>query len=34
LVRPIPPEAAGPGPHDAVRTADLRAALEALLPPR
>ena len=35
LVRPIPQEAAGLGPHDdAVRTADLRAALEALLPPR
>jgi len=34
LVRPIPLEAAGLGPHDAVRTADLRAALEALLPPR
>jgi hypothetical protein len=34
LVRPIPQEAAGRGPHDAVRTADLRAALEALLPLR
>jgi hypothetical protein len=34
LVRPIPQETAGVGPHDAMRTADLRAALEALLPPR
>jgi hypothetical protein len=33
LVRPIPQDAAGPGPHDKAHTADLRAALEALVHP-
>ena len=33
LVRPIPDDLAGPGPHDKARTADLRAALHVLLKP-
>jgi hypothetical protein len=33
LVRPIPDDLAGPGPHDKTCTADLRAALHALLKP-
>ncbi len=33
LVRPIPDNSAGPGPHDKALTADLREALQALLKP-
>ena len=33
LVRPVPDYAAGPGPHDQALTADLRAALQALVKP-
>lgn len=33
LVRPIPDDAAGPGPHDQALTVDLRAQLQALLKP-
>lgn len=31
LVRPIPDDVTGPGPHDRAVTADLRAALQTLL---